>query len=111
MLLSQSKKKIEILSLGKLAELINICREAKKDGIGKQAHKLLTGIHENFGEISNKILSADRLRRETADYEKKIAASASRSLNFNKLQADLDAIRRENSNLEQHLVHKEEPID
>ncbi|XP_038903178.1 coiled-coil domain-containing protein 22 isoform X2 [Benincasa hispida] len=83
-----------------------VFREAKKDGIGKQAHKLLTSIHENFGEISNKILSTDRLRRETAEYEKKIAASASRSLNFTKLQADLDAIRRENSYLEQHLCYK-----
>ncbi|KAL0550207.1 hypothetical protein IC582_014711 [Cucumis melo] len=87
-----------------------VLREAKKDGIGKQAHKLLTSIHENFGEISNKILSTDRLRRETAEYEKKIAASASRSLDFNKLQADLDAIRRENSHLEQHLCHKK-PVD
>lgn len=82
-----------------------VLREAKKDGIGKQAHKLLTSIHENFGEISNKILSTNRLRRETAEYEKKIAASATRSLNFDKLQADLDAIRRENSYLEQHLCH------
>ncbi|XP_022932401.1 coiled-coil domain-containing protein 22 isoform X1 [Cucurbita moschata] len=87
-----------------------VLREAKKEGIGKKAHKLLTSIHENFGEISNKILSTDRLRRETAEYEKKIAASASRSLDFNKLQADLDAIRRENSCLEQNLCHKK-PID
>ncbi|XP_023007785.1 coiled-coil domain-containing protein 22 isoform X2 [Cucurbita maxima] len=87
-----------------------VLREAKKEGIGKKAHKLLTSIHENFGEISNKILSTDRLRRETAEYEKKIAASASRSLDFNKLQADLDAIRKENSCLEQNLCHKK-PID
>lgn len=104
---STRKRKFKFLSqLIKLAELNQcLCREAKKDGIGKQAHKLLTSIHENFGEISNKILSTNRLRRETAEYEKKIAASATRSLNFDKLQADLDAIRRENSYLEQHLCH------
>lgn len=102
-----TEKNRPFILLRKLAELIHIlCREAKKEGIGKKAHKLLTSIHENFGEISNKILSTDRLRRETAEYEKKIGASASRCLDFNKLQADLDAIRRENSCLEQNLCHK-----
>ncbi|XP_022159122.1 coiled-coil domain-containing protein 22 isoform X3 [Momordica charantia] len=87
-----------------------VLREAKKDAVGKQVHTILTSIHESFGEISNKILSTDRLRREISEHEKKIAASASRSLNFNNLQSDLDVIKRENSYLEQHLCHKK-PID
>ena len=38
-----------------------------------------------------------------ADREKKLAAMASRSLNVDKLQADLDAILKENEYLEQQL--------
>lgn len=38
-----------------------------------------------------------------AEHEKKLAAMAARSLNVDKLQADLDAIRKENEYLEQRL--------
>ncbi|PON86337.1 Coiled-coil domain-containing protein [Trema orientale] len=77
-----------------------VFREAKKDPVGRQAYRLLTSIHESFEQISEKILAADRLRREVTEREKKLAVMASRSLNVNKLQADLDAIRRENEYLE-----------
>lgn len=44
-------------------------------------------------------MATDRLRREATEHEKKLAAMASRSLNVDKLQADLDAIRMENEYL------------
>ncbi|KAL5803807.1 hypothetical protein ACOSQ3_030607 [Xanthoceras sorbifolium] len=80
-----------------------IFREAKKDTVGRQAYRLLTSIHESFDQVSEKILATDRVRREVAEYEKKLAAMASRSLNVDKLQADLDAITKENEYLEQCL--------
>ncbi|KAM1806090.1 hypothetical protein ACFX11_029275 [Malus domestica] len=73
-----------------------VFREAKKDAVGKQAYRLLTSIHESFEQIREKILTTDRIRLEVGEHEKKLAAMASRSLNVDKLQADLDAIRREN---------------
>ncbi|GFZ12780.1 hypothetical protein Acr_23g0011650 [Actinidia rufa] len=80
-----------------------VFREAKKDPVGRQAYKLLTGIHESFEQISDKILSIDRVRREVGEYEAKLSALASRSFNIDKLQADFDAIRRENEFLEERL--------
>ncbi|KAK0600521.1 hypothetical protein LWI29_015820 [Acer saccharum] len=80
-----------------------VFREAKKDSVGRQAYRLLTSIHESFEQVSEKILATDRVRREMAEYEKKLAAMASRSLNVDKLQADLDAIMKENEYLEQCL--------
>ncbi|XP_057475079.1 LOW QUALITY PROTEIN: uncharacterized protein LOC130763142 [Actinidia eriantha] len=78
-----------------------VFREAKKDPVGRQAYKLLTGIHESFEQISDKILSIDRVRREVGEYEAKLSALASRSFNIDKLQTDFDAIRRENEFLEE----------
>lgn len=85
---------------------LNYFREAKKDAVGRQAYRLLTSIHENFEQIREKILATDRIRREAIEHEKKLAALASRSLNANKLQADLEAIRRENEYLEKSLQDK-----
>ncbi|KAJ0047034.1 hypothetical protein Pint_03758 [Pistacia integerrima] len=82
-----------------------VFREAKKDSVGRQAYRLLTSIHGSFEQVSEKILATDRIRREITEYEKKLAAMASRSLNVDKLQADLDAILKENEHLEQ--CHKE----
>lgn len=73
-----------------------LCREAKKDLAGRQVYRLLTSIHEGFGQISEKIIATDRIRREIAECEMKLAATASKSLDVSKLQADLDAIIREN---------------
>lgn len=81
----------------------HVCREAKKDTVGRQAYRLLTSIHESFEKISEKILATDRIRREVAQREKKLATMASRSLDLEKLQADIDAIRRENEHLEKCL--------
>ncbi|KAF5781292.1 putative Coiled-coil domain-containing protein [Helianthus annuus] len=80
-----------------------LLREAKKDQVGEQAHILLTTIHESFQEISEKILAADRTRREETDLETKLSSIATRSLNMDKLQVDLDAIRKENEYLESRL--------
>ncbi|KAF3944474.1 hypothetical protein CMV_029055 [Castanea mollissima] len=80
-----------------------VFREAKKDPVGRQAYRLLTSIHETFEQISEKTLATDRVRREMAEHEKKLAAMAARSLNVDKLQADLDAIRKENEYLERRL--------
>ncbi|KAI6690770.1 hypothetical protein NL676_027598 [Syzygium grande] len=80
-----------------------VFREAKKDQVGRQAYRLLTSIHESFEQIFEKILSADRVQREIAENEKKLAAMDSRSLNIERLQADLDAIIKENEHLEQCL--------
>lgn len=80
-----------------------IFREAKKDQVGRQAYRLLTRIHESFEQVSEKILATDRVRREIAEYEKKLAAVASRSLNVDKLQADVDVIMKENEFLEQQF--------
>ncbi|KAJ4830669.1 hypothetical protein Tsubulata_038780 [Turnera subulata] len=80
-----------------------VLREAKKDLVGRQAYRLLTSIHDSFEQISEKILATDRIHREMAKLEKKLTATASRSLNVDKLRADLEAIKRENENLEQRL--------
>lgn len=77
-----------------------VFREGKKDPVGRQAYRLLTSIHESFDQISDKILRTDRMRREAAEYEAKLLALSRRSFNVEKLQADLDAIRRENELLE-----------
>lgn len=77
-------------------------REAEKDP-AKQAYRLLTGIHESFQQISDKILSTDRIRRETTEYEAKLSALSRQSFNVEKLQVDLDAIRRENEFLERSI--------
>ncbi|CAK7324475.1 unnamed protein product [Dovyalis caffra] len=81
-----------------------VCREAKRDPVGRKAYRLLTSMHDCFEQISEKILTADRTRREMSEHEKKLAAMASRSLNVDKLQADLDAIVKENECLEQRLA-------
>ncbi|KAF3453274.1 hypothetical protein FNV43_RR03714 [Rhamnella rubrinervis] len=83
-----------------------VFREAKKDTVGRQAYRLLTSIHDSFEKISDKILATDRIRREVAQREKKLATMASRGFNIEKLQADLDAIRMENEHLEKCLGDK-----
>ncbi|KAK7305276.1 hypothetical protein VNO77_43178 [Canavalia gladiata] len=73
-----------------------VFREAKKDPAGPQVYRLLVSIHQGFEQISEKILATDRIRREIAEYEMKLAATTSRSLDVNELKANLDAIIREN---------------
>lgn len=68
--------------------------------MGEEAHILVTGIHESFEEISEKILATDRARREMTDLETKLSSVATRTLNIHKLQADLDALRKENNYLQ-----------
>ncbi|CAI9088176.1 OLC1v1022432C1 [Oldenlandia corymbosa var. corymbosa] len=80
-----------------------IFREARKDPVARQAYRLLTEIHECFDKTAEKVLSIDRTRREFADYEAKLATMSSRSLDIDKLQADLDALRKENDILERKL--------
>ncbi|GAV59656.1 DUF812 domain-containing protein [Cephalotus follicularis] len=80
-----------------------VFREAKKDPVGRQAYRLLSSIHETFEQISEKILTSDRIKREVADHDKKLAAMVSRNLTADKLQADLDAIMKENEYLQQRL--------
>ncbi|XWS09623.1 hypothetical protein CRYUN_Cryun39dG0005600 [Craigia yunnanensis] len=63
----------------------------------------LTNMHESFEQITEKILATDRIQREMAAREKKLDAMASRSLNVDKPQVDLDAIVKENEYLEQQL--------
>ncbi|KAL8205736.1 hypothetical protein R6Q57_009287 [Mikania cordata] len=87
-----------------------LLREAKKDQVGEQAHVLLTTIHESFEEISEKILATDRTRREETDLETKLSSIASRGLNLGKLQADLDAIKKENEYIESCLGNPKEPL-
>ncbi|KAG9137177.1 hypothetical protein Leryth_012009 [Lithospermum erythrorhizon] len=82
-----------------------VFREAKKDPGKQQLYRLLAIIHENFEHIPEEILETDRTRREVADYETKLAAITSRSLNLDKLNADLDAIRKENELLAQRINH------
>lgn len=94
------------LSLLNWSQLCFHCREAKKDPVGRQAYRLLTSIHESFEQISEKILATDRIRREVTEREKKLTAMALRSLNVDKLQADLEAIRRENEYLEKSFRDK-----
>lgn len=48
-------------------------------------------------------MASDRVRREITEHEKKLAVMASRNLNADKLQADLDALIKENESLEQQL--------
>ncbi|CAI9755018.1 unnamed protein product [Fraxinus pennsylvanica] len=80
-----------------------IFREAKKDSVARQAYRLLTNIHESFEQIAEDIINTDRTRRSVADYEAKLATTTSRRLNVDKLQVDLEAIRKENDLLERHL--------
>uniref|UniRef100_A0A6N2NAN2 Coiled-coil domain-containing protein 22 homolog n=1 Tax=Salix viminalis TaxID=40686 RepID=A0A6N2NAN2_SALVM len=81
-----------------------VFREAKRDPVGRKAYRLLTSLHDCFEKISGKTLTTDRISREMTELEKKLQAMASRSLNVDKLQADLDAIVKENECLEQRLA-------
>ncbi|XP_010462447.1 PREDICTED: coiled-coil domain-containing protein 22-like isoform X2 [Camelina sativa] len=76
-----------------------VTREVRRDPAVRQVYKLLTSIHSIFEQISEKILMTDRFRRETADYEKKLGSITARGMSLEKLQADLDAIRKENDSL------------
>ncbi|KAK4753338.1 hypothetical protein SAY87_022136 [Trapa incisa] len=80
-----------------------VLREAKKDQVGRQAYRLLTSIHETFEQVCDKIMATDRVAREIAEHEKKIAEMASPSLDIDKLKSDLEAIIKENESLEQGL--------
>ena len=71
--------------------------------MGRMVYRLLTSIHDSFEQISDKILAADRARREAAEQEAKLTALSSRSIDIDKLQSDLDSIRKENEFLEQKL--------
>ncbi|XP_020232846.1 coiled-coil domain-containing protein 22 isoform X3 [Cajanus cajan] len=73
-----------------------VFREAKKDPTGLQVYRLLVNIHKGFEQISEKILATDRVRREVAEYEMKLAAKSSGSLDVSELKANLDTIIREN---------------
>ncbi|EOA40214.1 hypothetical protein CARUB_v10008938mg [Capsella rubella] len=76
-----------------------VTSKVRKDPSVRQVYKLLTSIHSIFEQISEKILMTDRFRRETADYEKKLGSITARGMSLEKLQADLDAIRKENESL------------
>lgn len=80
-----------------------VSREAKNDAVGRQAYQLLTGIHECFQEIREKILATGKTRREVAELEAKLSTIASRNSDMDKLQADLNAMRMENEHLENTL--------
>ncbi|CAJ1963844.1 unnamed protein product [Sphenostylis stenocarpa] len=72
-----------------------VFREAKKDPTGLQVYRLLVSIHQGFEQISEKILATDRIKREVAEYEAKLAAATSQSLDVSELKANLDTIIRE----------------
>ncbi|CAD5184300.1 uncharacterized protein LOC103999829 isoform X1 [Musa acuminata AAA Group] len=82
-----------------------VFRDAKNDPVGRQAYRLLTSIHDIFEQIVEKIRATDKARKEGAEQEKKLAAISSRNFDIQKLQADLDSIRKENELLEQQLYH------
>ncbi|XP_008802661.1 coiled-coil domain-containing protein 22 homolog [Phoenix dactylifera] len=83
-----------------------VFRNAKDDPVRLQVYRLLTSIHDSFEQISDKLLAADRARREATEQEAKLTAISSRSFDISKLQADLDSIRKENEFLEQQLCHE-----
>ncbi|XP_068643529.1 uncharacterized protein [Aristolochia californica] len=80
-----------------------VVRDAKNDPVRRQAYKLLVNIHRSFEQISDKILATDRARREAAELEAKHSAMASQSFELEKLQSDLETLRKENDLLEQRL--------
>ncbi|KAL2332852.1 hypothetical protein Fmac_014065 [Flemingia macrophylla] len=74
-----------------------IFREAKKDPTGLQVYRLLVSIHRGFEQISEKIMATDRVRREVAEYEMKVAATTSERLGVSDLKASVDTIVREDA--------------
>ncbi|KAK9156377.1 hypothetical protein Sjap_003857 [Stephania japonica] len=80
-----------------------VFREAKNDPVRRQAYRVLTSIHETFEQISDKVLATDRVRRDVTELESKLTTMSSRSLNIDKLEADLESIRKENQLLEDKL--------
>ncbi|XP_057725976.1 uncharacterized protein LOC130941471 [Arachis stenosperma] len=85
-----------------------VFREAKKDATGRQIYRLLTSIHQGFEQISQKIMATDRIRREVAEYEMKLAAMTPRSLDAKKLHADadIDVVVKENDYFEHPFQEK-----
>ncbi|RWV99273.1 hypothetical protein BHE74_00051841, partial [Ensete ventricosum] len=75
--------------------------DTKNDLVGRQVYRLLTSIHDIFEQIVEKIRATDKAIKEAAEQERKLAAS--RNFDIQKLQADLDSIRKENELLEQQL--------
>ncbi|KAG9448530.1 hypothetical protein H6P81_008495 [Aristolochia fimbriata] len=78
-----------------------VFRDAKNDPVRRQAYKLLASIHRSFNQISDEILATDRARREAAELEAKLSAMPSHKFDIEKLQSDLEALRKENDFLEQ----------
>lgn len=71
--------------------------------MARQAYRILTNIHESFEQIAENLLATDRVRRQVTDYEGKLATMASRSVDIDKLKANLETITRENDLLEKKL--------
>ncbi|KVI10385.1 Protein of unknown function DUF812 [Cynara cardunculus var. scolymus] len=73
--------------------------------IQERLHRTYAVVDEtllSFEEISEKILATDRARREATELETKLSRIGTQSLNVAKLEADLDAIRKENEYLQSH---------
>ncbi|KAF5196843.1 Coiled-coil domain-containing protein [Thalictrum thalictroides] len=82
-----------------------ILRDVKNDLVRQQAHGLLIAIHESFGDISEQILITDRIRREAVELETKLSAASTSTLAMDRLQANLDALRKEEKLLWDPLHH------
>ena len=69
----------------------------------KNIYNLLGDISDSFQQISEKILQTDRVKRESMDFQSKLAVFVPRESEVNKLQSDLAALIKENEILEQQI--------
>ncbi|XP_024527054.1 coiled-coil domain-containing protein 22 homolog [Selaginella moellendorffii] len=88
--------------LGRIHLLVDelIFRDAKIEPQCRLAYRILTGMHESFGGLVEKVLEMDKLDREIADLEAKLEGCEQEIADIDKVKDDLNAIVSENNLLE-----------
>ena len=78
-------------------------RDAKTNTACKLAYRHLSQLHDGFAELSKHVFESDRVSREIADLETKLEIVAKQPVDLTTVESDLEAIRRENDELEKRL--------
>ncbi|KAH7285178.1 hypothetical protein KP509_33G016700 [Ceratopteris richardii] len=80
-----------------------VFRDAKKDATSRQAYRLLTSIHDNFAECSDKIFTLDKLHREITELASTVEAMEKRPVDLHRAEADFSTLVSENACLERAI--------
>lgn len=91
--------------LGRTYALVDelIFRDAKKDPHCRQAYRVLSSIHDNFGDCYGKVFLIDKVRREITELQATLETLEKWPVDLKKVQADIDAIVAENQSFEKKV--------